>query len=258
MGWWGKLIGGTFGFMIGGPIGAVLGAAVGHNFDRGLKTLPRPGGIPGGERQRIQTAFFTATFSVMGHVCKADGRVSSNEIMAARRIMAHMDLGPDQKQAAIAMFNEGKKADFPLDDVLVQLRREIGHRLSLKRMFMEIQCIAASADKGVHPAVKNLLIHVSEVLGFSRYELESLLASIGAQLHQREAGSSLKDAYSVLGLGSDATDDEVKKAYRRLMNQHHPDKLVSRGMPEEMVKVAAERTHEIRKAYEMVKEKRGF
>lgn len=258
MSWWGKLIGGTFGFMVGGPIGAVLGAAVGHNFDRGLETLPQQGPGPGGRRQRIQTAFFTATFSVMGHVCKADGRVSSNEIRAARQIMAHMDLNPAQKQAAIAMFNEGKKPGFPLDDVLSQLKREIGHRLSLRRMFMEIQCIAASADQGVHPSAKRVLIHISETLGFNPYELESLLASVSAQLQRRDAPPSLEDAYDILGVGPDTPDDGVKKAYRRLMSQHHPDKLVSRGMPEEMMKVASERTHKIRQAYELVKERRGF
>lgn len=86
MSWWGKLIGGTFGFMIGGPLGAVLGAALGHNFDRGLDSLPGIG-THTGQQQRIQTAFFTAVFSVMGHICKADGQVFRDEIRMARQVM---------------------------------------------------------------------------------------------------------------------------------------------------------------------------
>ena len=109
MSWWGKLIGGTFGFMIGGPLGAVMGAALGHNFDRGTNNLSGQGSMYHNRQHRIQTAFFTATFSVMGHICKADGQVSKDEIKIARQIMDQMELNPDQKKAAMALFNEGKK-----------------------------------------------------------------------------------------------------------------------------------------------------
>ncbi|MGK0298221.1 MAG: DnaJ like chaperone protein, partial [Gammaproteobacteria bacterium] len=154
MSWWGKVIGGTFGFMIGGPLGALMGAAFGHNFDQGLQGMSAGNGNYQDKQFRIQTAFFTATFSVMGHVCKADGTVSEDEINAAKQVMDHMALNPDQKKAAMALFNEGKKTNFPLDDVLVQLRNEIGHRLTLKRMFLEIQCLAAGADGTIHPNEK--------------------------------------------------------------------------------------------------------
>lgn len=257
MSWWGKVIGGAFGFMIGGPLGAVLGAAMGHNFDQGLKGLSS-GQVRYGRQERIQTAFFTATFSVMGYLCKADGKVTRDEISTARQVMDHMELSPEQKQAAIALFNEGKKPGFPLDEVLQQLRGEIGHRLNLKRMFMEIQCVAASADKTIHPDERRLLLHISEVLGFSRYELESLLSSINSRVDAGRGRQGVEQAYDVLGVSAGATDAEVTKAYRRLMSQHHPDKLVSKGLPEEMVKLATERTHEIRQAYETIKERRGF
>jgi DnaJ like chaperone protein len=237
----------------------VLGAALGHNFDQGLEGLSGNSGYyRGGGQHRIQAAFFTATFSVMGHICKADGQVSRDEIAAAKRVMEHMELNPDQIRAARALFNEGKKSSFPVDEVLHQLRQEIGHRLTLKRMFMEIQCVAASADGTVHPAEKRLLLHVCDVLGISHYELESLLASVIAAHHGAGPGHTQEDAYKVLGISRTATDGEVKKAYRRLMNQHHPDKLVSRGMPEEMVKLATERTREIRQAYETIKSIRGM
>jgi DnaJ like chaperone protein len=258
MSWWGKLIGGTFGFMIGGPLGAVLGAALGHNFDQGRERLPGEATPYQSRHERIQTAFFTASFSVMGHVCKADGQVTRDEISVARQVMAHMELNPDQKQAAIALFNEGKKGNFPLDDVLIQLRKEIGHRLTLKRMFMEIQCLAAVADKAIHPGEKRLLLHICEVIGFNQYELESLLSSVSVGLHRQDPAQTMGDAYKVLGIPRSASDQEVKKAYRRLMNQHHPDKLVAKGLPEEMIKLASDRTHEIKTAYEQIKQQRGL
>jgi len=263
MGWWGTVIGGAFGFMIGGPLGALLGAVLGRNFDEGLDKLPRMGTGHADPQQRIQTAFFTATFTVMGHICKADGVVSSDEIRIARQVMGQMQLNPAQTQAAMALFNEGKKTGFSLDAVLQQLRSEIGHRQTLKRMFIEIQCIAATADDSVHQTEKKLLLHICDVIGFSRSELEFLLSSFNSGFHRNQGratpkASDINDAYRILGVPSSATEAEIKKAYRRLTSQHHPDKLVSKGLPEEMIRIATERTHEIRQAYELVREKRGF
>jgi DnaJ like chaperone protein len=258
MSWWGKLIGGTLGYMIGGPLGAVLGAAMGNNFDQGLKGLSGNNPQDQDRQYRIQTAFFTATFSIMGHICKADGQVSKDEINAVKQVMDHMELGPDQKKAAMALFNEGKKTDFPLDDVLVQLRNEIGHRVTLKRMFLEIQCLAAAADGKIHQNEKRLLLHVCDVIRFDSYQLESILASVASGFHYQQSRNSVEDSYKVLGVKPSDNEAEVKKSYRRLMSQHHPDKLVSKGLPEEMIKLATERTHEIRKAYETIKENRGW
>ena len=272
MSWWGTLAGGAFGFMLGGPIGAVLGAAVGRNFDRGLggnfeqsdgrrRRAGQDEDLPRGHQYRIQAAFFTAAFSTMGHISKADGRVTRDEIRMATRVMEDMDLTPQQRAAARALFNEGKEDDFDIHAVLSQFRREIGRRTTLQRMFVEILCFAAFADGTLHPAENRLLHLVCDEIGFSGYELESLLASVSAELHHRGQGDgriTLDDAYSVLDIPASAGDAEVKKAYRRLMSQHHPDKLVAKGLPEEMMKIATQRTHEIRQAYERIKEHRGF
>ena len=262
MSWWGTLAGGAFGFMLAGPLGAVLGAAIGRNFDRGLRSnFDQPGGLPRGHQFRVQAAFFTATFSVMGHVSKADGKVTKDEIQIAARVMADMNLSPQQREAAKALFNEGKEDDFDLTAVLLQFRQEIGRRTTLQRMFIEILCFAAFADGVLHPEENRLLYRVCDEISFSRHEMESILASVSAEMHHRQqAGGriSLNDAYSVLDVQENAGDAEVKKAYRRLTSQHHPDKLVAKGLPEEMMKIATQRTHEIRQAYERIKEHRGF
>lgn len=262
MGWWGKVLGGAFGYMLGGPLGALIGAALGHNLDAGLR---RVGELPPGrgrldERERTQTAFFTASFSVMGHIAKADGQVSDREIKLARGVMDQMALSSELRKVARRLFAEGKAPDFPLDAVLEQFRRECRRHHNLLRIFVEIQLQAAYADGVVHPAERRILEHVCERLRIAPGELEQLEAMLRAEAHWRGSGGgaepptgpSLEDAHAILGVDRGVTDAEVKKAYRRLMSQHHPDKLVANGLPEEMMKVATEKTREIRAAYEQV------
>ncbi len=263
MSWWGKLIGGYVGFALGGPIGALLGVALGHNFDKDTSDRQSPY-LSVGQQNRSQAAFFTATFSVMGHICKADGRVTPDEISAARRIMSQMSLSPAQKDAAIALFNEGKKDEFPLEDILAQLKSELGLSKNIKRVFVEIQCSAAYADGVLHPAEKKLLEKICKFIGFSEYELNSILAAIAAEAHYQKSGRGGKsvkmqidDAYAILNISADANLSEVKRAYRKLMSQHHPDKLISKGLPEEMMKLATQKTQEIRAAYERIMDKRN-
>ncbi len=259
MGWWGKILGGAFGMMIGGPIGALLGAALGHNFDKGLNTSAGVDGM--GKQERIQTLFYTTTFSIMGHVCKADGRVSEDEIALARQIMNQMDMNAEQQATAIKLFNEGKKSSFPVDAIIRQFKQEIGFRPNLIRMFIEIQIMAAYADGVMHEAERSLLLSLCQTLHISSHEFEHLCAMIGGMHSNTSTSSSrpdLKQAYAVLDLTESADTAEVKRAYRRLISQHHPDKLVAKGLPEEMMKLAAERTHEIKQAYEVIKNAKGF
>ena len=270
MSWWGKLVGGAFGFMLGGPLGALLGVALGHNFDKGLKALPHAGGFEAGDRERVQTAFFVATFAVMGRVAKADGRVSPEEIRMAESIIAQMALDAAKRDAAIKLFQQGKSPDFDLDGVLDQFRRECHGRSTLIGMFIEIQLQAAYADGRMDPSEDRLLLQVCARLGVSELDYRRLQrmvdgergfaggrAGAGRQRTATPTRPSLDDAYRVLGVERNADDAAIKRAYRRLLSQHHPDKLVSKGLPEEMMKVAAQKTHEIRQAYERIREARG-
>jgi len=162
--WWGKVAGGAFGFMLGGPLGALLGAVLGHNLDKGLKGLSEDADLKPGDQERIQTAFFTATFSIMGCVAKADGRVSPDEIALAKSVMSEMDLSPEMREAAINLFNQGKSDDFPLDEVLDQFRQECRRRNTLIQMFIEIQLQAAFADGQLDAAEETLLLHICKHL----------------------------------------------------------------------------------------------
>lgn len=262
MGWWGKVFGGTFGLFLGGPLGALVGAALGHNFDVGLKRVAEaPDALPS-DRERIQTAFFSATFAVMGRLAKADGRVTEDEIRNANQVMDRMGLTLAQRRMAQRLFNQGKAPDFPLDPVLDQLRQVCRRRHSLLRMFLEIQLQTALADGAMNPSERALLEHVAMRLGFDRRELAALEEMARAEARFRQGPQhqirrmSLADAYAVLGVDVDTDPVEIKKAYRRLMSQHHPDKLVSKGLPEEMIKVANEKTQEVKAAWEVVREAR--
>lgn len=265
MSWWGRIVGGAFGLMVGGPIGALLGAAVGYTFDRGLE------GVEGstdrlGSQERVQAAFFTATFSTMGHLAKVDGRVSPAEIELAEAVIRQMQLSPEQREAAIRLFNEGKKPEFELDATLEQFRQECQRRRNLIQMFVELQLQAAYADGTLDSAEERLLLHICEVLGFPEERLRLLERMLRGEQQARGRGRrgaaagdgmSLDDACAILGVSRDAPFDEVKKAYRRLMSQHHPDKLVSRGLPDEMIQVAKTKSQDISRAYERIKDARG-
>ncbi len=273
MSWWGKLVGGALGFAMGGPIGALLGAVVGHQLDRGLEvaaqheSLGWQGAGGAAQQERMQTVFFTTVFSVMGHLAKADGRVSESEIQMARNIMYQMQLNAQQQKLAIDLFQKGKEPGFPLDDIIGQFHLECGRNRNLKQMFLEILLHAAYADGVMHEAERHLLGHICQQLGFSQTEFSVLEGMVRAQraFHGRSQREPirpnedlLQEAYTALGMKSDASDDEIKRAYRRLMSQHHPDKLVAKGLPEEMIKLANERTAEIKAAYETIRKARGM
>ncbi|MDT8281656.1 MAG: co-chaperone DjlA [Gammaproteobacteria bacterium] len=254
MAWWGTFIGGTLGFVFGGPLGALIGAAVGGNFDRGLKMSGQfDPSVGRGDQERVQAAFFTTTFSVMGHVAKADGHVSVQEISAAKSIMTQMQLSAQQRQAAIKFFDQGKLDDFPLVEILQQFKKECHGRRNLIQMFVEIQIATALADGKVDANEKRILYTIGEVLGFSRSEIEHLFNMENASGASISGALTLTQAYKILGVSKGSSEAEIKKAYRRLMSQHHPDKLVSKGLPDEMIQLATEKTQEIRKAYDLIK-----
>jgi len=257
--WQGKLIGAVIGYLIGRVPGALIGAFIGHLFD--VEREQRRGTT---NAAGIQQEFFRATFLVMGHVAKSDGRVSEQEIQAARAVMAQFRLSEADVHRAIELFTEGKSPGFPLDTTLASLVRTLGNRVDLRLMFVQIQLQTTLLGGGLNPASRAVLMRVCQAMGVSEYQfaqMESMLRmqNRGADASaQRTGPSALEEAYRVLGVSSSASNAEVTKAYRRLMNQNHPDKLVAKGLPESMIKAAEEKTRTIRAAYELICEARGM
>ena len=274
MSWLGKILGGALGFALGGPLGALVGVALGHNFDRSARSdrgrgWTDPDLLDSDDaadfldpRERTQTAFFTATFSVMGHLAKADGLVTRDEIRVAARVMDEMQLSGAHRQLAQRLFREGRAAEFPIGEVLDQFRRECRYSTHLLIMFVEILMHAAFADGELHAQERALLQSICARLRLPAGELERLEAMVRAERHARGGkpsdALSAADAYAILGVEETCSDAELKRAYRRMMNRHHPDKLVAKGLPEEMMQVATEKTRETKAAYDRLKEVRGL
>ncbi|WP_432697932.1 co-chaperone DjlA [Marinobacterium sp. YM272] len=255
-------IGALIGLFSGGPVGLLLGGALGYWIDSALRKTA--------STYNPQQLFFRATFSVMGKVAKADGRVSEVEINFAREVMARMNLSEEKRREAIEYFSEGKQPDFDIAKVLLPLAALMRNRSSLKLMFVEIQLQAAMADGEISPNEQALLQQICQQLHFTPREVQALLARMRAeqafreqayQSHAQQEGysaASLEQAYGVLGVEPSASDAEVKRAWRKLMSQHHPDKLVSKGLPEEMMQLAKEQAQEIQAAYDQIRKSRGM
>ncbi|MFK8017354.1 MAG: co-chaperone DjlA [Gammaproteobacteria bacterium] len=256
-GWWGKVIGGLLGLAVKGPVGALVGAVVGHQVDRGYaRVMSRD--EPEELDSAISDEFFAATFAVMGHVAKSDGRVSERDIALARDYMQRLDLDEQRRREAIRQFTFGKSAHFPLDKTMASLSQTLGKRERLKFQFIEIQVEAMLADRKAHPKTRELLWRICESLGVGRVDL----AQMEAAAHARRGGfverGSVDEAYKVLGVEASVDDKVLKTAYRRLMNRHHPDKLMAKGLPQEMMNQARAQTQAIQSAYETVKTSRGL
>lgn len=264
MKWTGKIIGFLIGWMTGGPFLATLGLLIGHAFDKGLSIdsfIQNPG-----HQKQTQDVFFKTVFSVMGFMAKSDGRVSEEEIEKARHIMDRMGLMGQQKQEAIHFFTEGKQPDFDINAALSEFRQACHSHKDLLRLFIEIQFQAAHIRGQVSTEKRRILKYICQFLGFT--PIDFTIFDQFSRAHQRQQQQRrryhhqpqepLRDSYQILGLARQASDQEVKNAYRRLMSQHHPDKLIAKGLPESMIKIATEKTQEIKAAYEQICKARGI
>jgi DnaJ like chaperone protein len=277
----GKMLGFIAGWMLAGPFGALFGLVIGQYFDlsaAGYWSAPHrryERTEHGFKREDAQKAFFRATFLVMGHIAKADGWVSEGEIQAARIIMRNMQLSAALKRDAIALFTQGKQSRFNLRESLETLIHACRGQRDVLSMFVDIQFQAAVTEGVIGPHKREILEQLCRQLGFNAMDF-----FIFNQRHHRHYHDSaqrrtrqqtgggyrqpayenvvVEDPYKILGITPKATDAEVKKAYRKLISANHPDKLVAKGLPEEMIKLANKKTAEIKKAYDTIAAARGI
>ncbi|WP_110685697.1 co-chaperone DjlA [Salinicola aestuarinus] len=248
-------VGAFIGYLIGKLPGLLIGAGVGWWITKKLRASLL------GKVVNIQHQLLESTFAVMGCVCKVDGHITEDEIRTAQTLFDRMQLSAEQRERAKAAFNRGKEADFDLDAEVAKVRQVTGGQRALLQVFLQVQLAAIAADGQMHPAEHKVLLRVARGLGFSEAEIDQIEAMLrgGHQAggSQASSGQSLEDAYRVLGVSEEATDAELKRAYRKLMSENHPDKLAGKGLPESMREMAKERTSEISNAYELIRKRRA-
>ena len=251
------VIGAIIGALFGGLKGAVIGGLVGYGAGFVIKQT-----VVGGLRV-VQSQLVDSVFGIMGALCKADSVVTRDEIQAVEQIFQMLRLHGEQRERAKAAFNRGKQPEFDLDAAVDEFGRISRGRTPLLQLFLQLQVMAVAADGHIHPAEHEMLVRVARRLGLSERDvsqLEALLRAAGAGPSAPGAPppkDRLADAYAALGVTPDAGAAEVKRAYRKLISQNHPDKLAARGLPESMRAVAEERSRELNSAYDLVKAARS-
>lgn len=256
---YGKLLGAVFGYLAAGLIGAIVGFIVGHFFDKGLAAA-RSIGSPE-HNAAVERAFFNTVFTVMGHLAKADGRISEEEIDGAEQMMTALGLTPEHRREAIELFKRGAAPDFQLEPQISEFIQQCATRPELKNLLLEYLLNIALADGVLHDAEREVLERIAGYLGIDARQFAQLLDMLSAQrrFQQRDVESApdaLAAAYRALGVAPEASDAEVKTAFRRLMSQHHPDKLIAQGVPDDMIKLATAKAQEIQAAYALIERSR--
>lgn len=268
---WGKILGAFFGFSIAGPVGAFFGIVVGNFFDKGLNLSRNTD--PKNLRGETRSVFQNATFAVMGHVAKLDGRVSEDEIRSAKEIMKTMGLSAAEEKDAVASFAQGKLPSFNLVLILSELKYACRGQQALLRAFAELQYKAVTSNsREVDIRKQQVLNSLFEQLGFmpvfrvyQQYQYYQRTQNQEQYQHQREqyytrpnSVDEVAKAYQTLGIAETCTAVELKKAYRKLMSKHHPDKLIAQGLSEKQVKEGTEKAQKIQAAYERIRTFRGL
>ena len=238
---WNSAIGAMIGFTLGGPIGALLGGVIGSKFGshRREKNFSA--------KQQNQAAFFTALFACLAKLAKADGHVSSEEVKAVDRfIKDRFNFSSEQRQFAIDVFNQAKDDSATYEEYASQLGSLLRTNKNALVVFYELLFELAMADGELHKNEEDLLKKTTSIFGID--------PSLFSQL-KNQFSSSNNDPYFTLGVTKEMPFSEIKKIYLKKRKEFHPDSLISKGLPDELLERAKEKFIEIQEAYEAIEKK---
>lgn len=256
-----KIIFVVAGYYFLGFFGAFLGYLIGSSIDRGRQF--GLGGInPLGNDHR-KAVFLETVFVLMGKLAKVDGHISKDEIAHVEQFIQKMGISAEHRQQAIAQFKRGSTDNFDINATLNEFMATCGNTSNLKQVLLMYLTVMALVDGKIDSAEHALLEKIALRLGFSTADFKQMLDMLLNQSHFSQGNantsspSALEGAYKALGVTKNNTDAEIKRAYRKLMSQYHPDKLTGQGLPDDMIAVATERAKEIQVAYDLIKKQRA-
>lgn len=253
----GKIVGGVLGFAVGGPLGALLGAVAGH----GLIDRSRSRAVAGGNgavEADAGVVFALGVIALSAKVAKADGTVTRDEIRTFQRIFP---FDADERSRVADLYNEARRSANGFEAYAEQVRGALAGKPELLAEVVDALYAIAAADGELHPAEEDMIARIGAIFGVGGYEMASLRArhAAGPGAGAGAAGDGRRgaaDAYAVLGLEPGVSDEELRTAHRKLVLTYHPDKLVSKGLPEEFMELANDRLAAINAAYETVRKER--
>ncbi len=254
MGWLGKMVGGTIGFALGGPIGAVAGAVFGHTFDKKEAVYLAGPGMNIHQRlstdEETQLTFFVAAFSMLAKIVKADGRVSQQEIESIESFMANdLNLDQESRNTAINIFRHALNSSESFDAFASQFYRVFNPQPRVIELMMDVLLRVSAADGFISPDEEILLKSAALIFHFSDADYARLKSKYVTTVNRY---------YAVLKCDDNCSNEEVKRQYRKLVSEYHPDKIASKGLPEEFIKFANDKFVEIQEAYDNIRKERGF
>ena len=237
----GKWIGAGLGAFAGGPIGAIIGFTIGSMFDGGQEAVKR--GTRTGYSGRTTTGGYVMSLLVLvAAIMKADGKVLKSELDYVKRFMVH-NFGEDSAQEAIKMLRDLLQQTIPVNEVCQQIKVNMNYsaRLQLVHFLFGI----AQADGQVDVPEQKLITHICNQMGIGNNDFESIQAMFVP---------NTDGDYKILEIERSASNDDVKKAYRRMAMKYHPDKVSTLG--DEVQNAAKEKFQKVNQAYENIKKER--
>ncbi|MBZ0216174.1 MAG: DnaJ family molecular chaperone [Fimbriimonadaceae bacterium] len=236
---WGKIGGAAAGFAIGGPLGALIGAVAGHLVDK-LDTS-----AIGSSRDEV--AFTIGVIALGAKMAKADGVVTRDEVEAFKQVFQV----PDSEIRNVArLFDLAKQDVAGFEAYASQLARLFRDRMQTLESVVDGLFHIAKADGVLHPSELEFLKAVAGIFGFDDDGF--------ARIKARHLGPDLADPYVILGLERSASPEQIKKAYRQLVRENHPDKLIAQGLPEEFIRIATEKLARINQAFDRIEKERAL
>lgn len=243
---WGKILGGAAGLLVGGPLGALVGGLAGHAVDKFREsTTDAEGDV--GRHQVKQVAFTIAVIALGAKMAKADGVVTREEIKVFKRVFR---IPPNEEKNVGRVFNLARQDTAGYEEYAAQIARMFRDTPQLMEDLLHGLFAIAMADGVLHPDEDVYLQNVAAIFGFNE--------AAYARIRSYHAKDGEGDPYQILGVAPEISDTELKKAYRQLIRENHPDKVIADGLPQEFVDVANAKLAKINAAYDQIAKIRGL